>query len=135
MNIRTIAVDDDLKALLSANDLPIGDVDDPTIRFYGAFDGTRLVGVVGIQALDGAVLLRSLAVTSDHRARGLGRQLCEHAMGDAREVWLLTTSARDYFARHGFEPIDRSSAPQAIQRTRQFSELCPSSATVMRRRL
>jgi hypothetical protein len=60
--IRSIAVGDEVKALLSANDLPIDDLDDPAIRLYGAFDGGRLVGVVG---------LRSLAVASVQRDRGL----------------------------------------------------------------
>lgn len=138
MEIRSIAVDDQVRALLTENDLPIDDLHDPAIRLYGAFDGERLVGVVGLQALDGTALLRSFAVAPDHRDRGLGRRLCEHALDDARghglhELWLLTTSARDYFVRRGYEAVPREDAPPSLRATAQFTSLCPSSATVMRR--
>jgi amino-acid N-acetyltransferase len=140
VEIRSIAVDDDVKALLSANELPIDDLDDPAIRLYGAYDGERLVGVVGLQALDGTALLRSLAVVAAHRDRGVGGRLCEHTIDEARrrglaELWLLTTSARDYFVRRGYEPVPRDRAPLAVRTTAQFSSLCPASATVMRRPL
>jgi len=93
---------------------------------------------VGLQDCDGVGLLRSLAVRLQDRGRGIARQLCERVFALAIErrhasLWLLTTSAKDYFTRHAFEAVPRETAPDSIRATVQFSSLCPSSARVMRR--
>ena len=138
MEIARLSVTADVKALLAASNLPIDDLDDPTIVLFGCADGERLVGVVGLQTLAGTGLLRSLAVDPSARDRGLGNQLCDRVLREAHdqgfeEVWLLTTSARDYFARRGFEAVAREIAPVSVRSTAQFTSLCPSSAVVMRR--
>lgn len=138
MEITRIPPSDDVRALLAANDLPTDDLGDPTIALYGAMHEGRLAGVIGLQSLAGAGLLRSLAVDASLRDRGLGGRLCQHVFHEARarglgELWLLTTSARDYFARRGFDVIAREHAPDALRATAQFTSLCPSSAVVMRR--
>ena len=48
-------------------------------------------------------------------------------------VWLLTTSARDYFAQRGYVVTLRDEVPDAVRATAQFSSLCPASAVAMRR--
>lgn len=126
------------RALLSANALPTDDLDDPTIRLYGAFEGDALVGVVGLQTCDGLGLLRSLAVAPAVRSRGVARALCDLVLERARAEqldgpWLLTTTARDYFERRGFVAVDRALAPPALRANAQFRSLCPASATLMRR--
>ena len=138
MEITTLSATANVKALLSGSDLPIDDVDDPTIALFGVSEGGRVVGIVGLQLLADAGLLRSLAVDPSARDRGLGHQLCEHVIREARErglseLWLLTTSARDYFARRGFEQVSRDLAPDSVRATAQFTSLCPASAVVMRR--
>jgi amino-acid N-acetyltransferase len=127
-----------VRSLLEASDLPTDDIEDPSISLFCAFDGDALAGVVGLQSCDGVGLLRSLAVATTHRDRGVARLLCEHVFEEARtrdmgSLWLLTTTARDYFTRHAFEVVPREEAPDAIRGTAQFSSLCPSSAHVMRR--
>jgi len=129
----------EVRALLAASDLPTDDIDDASISLVGAFDDDALIGVVGLQACGGVGLLRSLAVAPGHRDRGIARALCERVFEMAGEramesLWLLTTSAKDYFTRRGFEAVPRDEAPEAIRTTAQFTALCPSSAHVMRRR-
>ncbi len=122
-----------VRALLSANDLPTEDLDD-SVELLGAYEGSQLVGVIGLQRLDELGLLRSLAVDPKARDRGIARLLCERVFATCNlELWLLTTSARDYFTRHGFEVIDRAHVPEPIRATAQFASLCPASAVVMRR--
>lgn len=126
------------RSLLEAAALPVDDLDDPSIELFGAFDGNALVGVIGLQSCDDVGLLRSLAVGSRHRDRGIAHRLCDHVLARARErrmpsLWLLATTARDYFERHAFEVVPRDAAPAGIRATEQFSSLCPSSAYVMRR--
>jgi N-acetylglutamate synthase-like GNAT family acetyltransferase len=50
-------------------------------------------------------------------------------------LYLLTTSAAPYFARHGYQVLVREQAPQAIRHSKQFADLCPSSATLMHKDL
>lgn len=135
------AIDDGTRgaawALLRANDLPTDDLD-ASISLTGAFIGEELVGVVGLQRCGDVGLLRSLAVTPSQRCHGTARTLCEHVFADAArtglgELYLLTTTAADYFVRLGFEVIDRDAAPLEVKTTAQFVSLCPSSARVLRR--
>ena len=48
-----------------------------------------------------------------------------------RSVYLLTTTAGDYFPRFGFQHADRQTAPDAIRQSREFSEACPASAQML----
>lgn len=126
------------RALLAANELPIDDLEDPAIHLLGAIEGGALLGVIGLQVCGRAGLLRSLAVSPAARGRGIARALCDRVFLLAAQqgldgLWLLTTSARDYFARHGFDEVARDRVPPAIRATAQFTSLCPSSAVVMRR--
>ena len=140
MEITRLPPNADVRALLAANDLPTDDLDDPTIVLYGAMEAGRLAGVIGLQVLAGAGLLRSLAVAAEVRDRGLGGELCDRVLREARErglseLWLLTTSAGDYFTRRGFEAVGRDQVPDAVRATAQFASWCPSTATGMRRPL
>lgn len=68
---------------------------------------------------------------------GIGAQLCDRIMREARELglaelWLFTIDACEYFARRGFETVGRDQAPAGLRATAQFSSLCPSTATIMR---
>lgn len=140
VEIHPVHASGEVKALLAASELPTDDLEDPSIALYGASEAGRLIGVVGVQVLGRAGLLRSLAVDPAARDRGLGGQLCERVLQEARargltELWLLTTTARDYFARRAFEVVPRDQAPSALRSTAQFMSLCPASAVVMRRSL
>ncbi|MFB6193846.1 MAG: arsenic resistance N-acetyltransferase ArsN2, partial [Halobaculum sp.] len=107
-------------------------------RFYVARrDGDR-VGCGGIERDGEVALLRSVVVTRDHRGDGLGTALCDRlvdraARAGVESVYLLTTDAADFFASVGFTTVPRGSVPDAIRETTQFADLCPDSATVMRR--
>jgi amino-acid N-acetyltransferase len=135
MELRTLDRIDAAAALLAGQRLPTDDLHDPVITLVGAFVNDTLVGVIGLQACDDVAMLRSLAVDPAHRDRGIAAALCERLfmLAGERDLYLLTESADNYFARLGFEPIDRATVPAAIRATAQFSALCPSSARVMRR--
>jgi N-acetylglutamate synthase-like GNAT family acetyltransferase len=82
-------------------------------------------------------LLRSIAVRPDYRGLGLAarltRFLLQRAESDGRAaVYLLTENAAGYFSRRGFVTVERAEVPQALRRTRQFTTLCPQSASCMR---
>jgi amino-acid N-acetyltransferase len=77
-------------------------------------------------------------VADNHRGGGHGKALVSHAEAWASQhgveaLYLLTTTAAEFFARLGYVAIPRSEAPAAIAATAQFASLCPSSSTFMRK--
>jgi amino-acid N-acetyltransferase len=101
-------------------------------------DDGRVVGVAGLEVYGEDGLLRSVAVDLDYRGQGLAASLVEAALARAnrvqlRSVYLLTTTARDYFARHGFADCPREEAPAPIRESWEFRVGCPSTAAFMRR--
>lgn len=98
----------------------------------------HVIGVVGLEYYGPFALLRSLAVAPPERGRGLGRRLVARALESARErgareVYLLTVTAREYLARLGFTEVRREDVPAAVRESREFREICPASAVVMRK--
>ena len=66
--------------------------------------------------------------------------LVNEILADAQEqgvaaVYLLTTTAENYFPAFGFERIDRSEVPLELDASEELKGACPASAIVMRKRL
>jgi amino-acid N-acetyltransferase len=85
-------------------------------------------------------LLRSLVIAPGRRGTGEGSALLKHAEDHARaqgvrDLFLLTTTAETFFAKHGYMRATRESAPAAIRMTREFGSICPASAAFMSRKL
>lgn len=131
---------DRVRALLDANDLPSKDVRETPGRFYLAYADDELIGVGGVESYGSNALLRSVVVERSRRGRGYGAARCT-ALEDAASsnsvetLYLLTTSAAAFFRHRGFQVIPRAAAPERIQRTRQFAELCPTYAVCMKKPL
>ena len=53
----------------------------------------------------------------------------------ASELILLTETAEPFFARLGYEVIDRTTVPDDVAGSIEFTTACPTSATAMRRHL
>ena len=101
-------------------------------------DDGRVVAVAGLEVHGADGLLRGVAVDPDYRGQNLAAALVEAALGRAvrlelRDVYLLTTTARDYFARRGFTERGREEAPPAIRACWEFRSGCPATAVLMSR--
>jgi amino-acid N-acetyltransferase len=101
-------------------------------------DDGRVVGVAGLEVHGEDGLLRSVAVDADYRGQGLATSLVDAALERAkilnlRAVYLLTTTARDYFARREFVDCARETAPAAVRESWEFRAGCPSTAAFMKR--
>ena len=131
-----------VRALLLEADLPADGLEDQFGPRYavaeagGASEG-GLVGAAGVEVYGAIGLLRSVVVAPSHRGTGLGRALVADRLAWARRqgltaVYLLTTTATDFFARLGFERVEREGVPPAIRASREFASVCPSTAVVMR---
>lgn len=96
----------------------------------------EIVGCIGIERYGADALLRSLAVDASRRGIGQGRHLVKAieahaAQSGVSRLFLLTTCASGFFEDHGYRAIERSAAPQALQQSAQFGELCPAGAACM----
>ena len=131
---------DAVEGLLSANDLPLDGVKENLSGFIVAEEGGRVIGTVGLERFGSVALLRSAVVSEGRRGGGVGRRLVEHILDYAEsdgieELFLLTTTAEDYFPRFGFTRTTRSAVPPAVKASAEFRGACPDTALVMTRRI
>jgi amino-acid N-acetyltransferase len=129
-----------IAALLRQAALPSEGIAASQCRFWqiGNGDAPRAVAAVEFYGAQG--LLRSVLVDAAERRKGLGRKIVAGVLDEARrlgvrEVYLLTTSAADFFATLGFRTIERAGVPSDIAATAEFATLCPANAVCMTKTL
>jgi N-acetylglutamate synthase-like GNAT family acetyltransferase len=142
MKIRSATIQDlaAVEQLLYLNDLPRDGVRESFVDFLVAEDGGEIVGAIGLERFDSAALLRSAVVSTDRRGTGVGRRLVERILERADEagideIYLLTTTAEDYFPRFGFTRGAREAVPNAVKSSAEFRGACPETAVVMERKV
>ena len=126
--------------LLATNDLPLDGVQENFSDFVVAEDRGAITGAIGLEKFGSVALLRSAVVSSDNRGTGVGGRLVEQLLERAdeqgiEELYLLTTTAEDYFPRFGFTRTTRSAVPDAVKASAEFRGACPDTAVVMTRRV
>ncbi len=129
-----------VESLLSASDLPLDGVRDNFSSFVVAEDEGRIAGAIGLEEFGSVALLRSAVVSAEHRGSGIGSRLVEQLLERAEEagieeLYLLTTTAEQYFPRFGFTRTTRSAVPDAVKASAEFQGACPDTAVVMTRRV
>ena len=122
--------------LLEANELPTAGVEDHLEHFQLEFANKNLIGCAGLEVHGQAGLLRSVAVSENHRSTGLGKRLVRAVLEHAKahhlsSLSLLTTTAQDYFPRFGFQITSRASLPESLHASAEFRGFCPDSAIAM----
>jgi amino-acid N-acetyltransferase len=130
----------EILALLVRLRLPLAGVDQHLPTMLVAREGEQIVGIAGLELYADGALLRSVAVEPSRQGKQLGHQLTDAALQlatsrGANTVFLLTTTAENFFPRFGFEPITRDEVPQSVRESVEFRSACPASAIVMRKRL
>lgn len=131
---------DDVKTILSKSNLPTSDIDLTTQQFIGIQSEDQLIGIGALELYGSNGLLRSMAVIYSGQKKGLGSTLVQGLIDMAKEhrvvqLFLLTETAENFFSRNGFSKINRSEVPEAILQTEEFTNLCPTTAVCMIRKL
>jgi len=134
---------EDLEAvvhLLRECGLPYHDIGQHLSGMIVAKHDGRLVGTIALEVYKEFGLLRSLAVAPEHRSRGLGRALYGRIVAYAHlrgvtALYLLTTTAAEYFLKLGFQVLDRAQVPTEISATEEFRNLCPSTAVCLAKKV
>lgn len=122
--------------LLRRSDLPTAGIAACVDTLLVARAGAHVVGSAAWERYGEAALLRSVGVYPTLRGAGVGQQLVTAVLDTARRrgirhLYLLTTTAGDFFARFGFQPIARGEVLAAVKTSAEFTSLCPDSALVM----
>jgi len=131
-----------VRALLVEAHLPPDGLEDQfgpryAVAEAGGPSGHGIVGAAGVEVHGVFGLLRSVVVAPPRRGTGLGRALVADRLAWARReglsaVFILTTTAPDFFAGLGFERTAREAAPEEIRSSREFATICPGSSVLMR---
>ncbi len=138
ITIRPAAVDDlpRILALLAGARLVTAGVRDHLDTFRVAVDSDRIVATVGLEIYGDVALLRSVVVSGSFRGRGLGRRVVQEALDEARrqgvrQVALLTGDAAPFFARLGFQEVDRSVLDRRLFVSKEFADsICVGAAAM-----
>ncbi|MGO9449929.1 MAG: GNAT family N-acetyltransferase [Candidatus Binataceae bacterium] len=101
-----------VRVILEQGGMTTDGIEWPPACYLIAFDGDGAVGVVGVEPMLDAALIRSLYVSESHRKRGLGARLvaaarkAAHTRG-ARTLYLFAyPQLAGFFQRLGFTEIE-----------------------------
>ncbi|HEX6192882.1 MAG TPA: arsenic resistance N-acetyltransferase ArsN2 [Chitinophagaceae bacterium] len=125
--------------LLIANNLPVSDLDKSKPLYVLVID-EQVAATAGLELFEKTALLRSVSVKKDMQGQGLGKTIAREMEEIAKKkgvdtFYLLTTTAKDFFEKNGYIVIDRNEVPDTIRSSSEFSSVCPSTATVMKKDL
>jgi len=123
-------------ALLAASKLPRARIENHVASTLVARQDSGVVGTAALELYGDAALLRSVAVATDLRGRGLGAALTFAALDLARRrgvrtVYLLTETAAQFFPKFGFRAITRAEVEPGVLASPEFTTVCPKTAVVM----
>jgi amino-acid N-acetyltransferase len=128
-------------ALLENAGLPTAGVADHFPAGYAVMRaGAEVVAVAGLESYGRVGLLRSVAVAQAWRGRGLADLLVHNRVQAARAaglsaMYLLTTTAKEYFERRQFREALRAQVPAELGVSLELTSICPASAACLKRDL
>jgi amino-acid N-acetyltransferase len=129
-----------IERLLTEGGLPLVGLELALSTAVVARAGDAVIGCAAVEPYGSVGLLRSVMVSADVRGTGLGAGLVAAAESLAgsrgiHELFLLTETAAGWFPRLGYEPATRADVPAALAASPEFTDACPESAAVLRKRI
>ena len=107
------------------------------VRFWGWADSGSLVGVMGIQQVRDATLIRHAYVLSRLQGRGIGGTLLDLLMGQADGqmlvgTWAAAEWAVRFYERHGFHLVSPEEKDFLLMRYWRISDRQRETSVVLR---
>lgn len=128
--------------LLQHSGLPVDDLSAARFGWFVVVANAQgeLLAAGATEPFGSCGLVRSLAVSEPARGAGLGRAVLRNLEKRALDrgisiLYLLTTGQSAYFEEHGYQRVTREAIPEEVRASRQFSAICPASATSLQKRL
>jgi amino-acid N-acetyltransferase len=128
----------EINRLLNSEQLPQVDPDEFTAYYFkSSNEKGQINGAIGLEIYGMYGLLRSLVVDKNFRNQGIANLLVNQVISISRdirlkEVYLLTSTAENYFLKKEFKPADRKQAPEEIKACKEYSSICPSTSMLMK---
>lgn len=125
--------------MLKKNNLPTEDIDTGK-QLFVIEEGEEVIATVAVEYDYNDALLRSLSVSENKRNKGMGEELVSFIEDyvqkqGVQNIFLLTTTASEFFLKRGYRIIDRSNVPPFIQNTQEYGVICSSTSTLMKKEL
>lgn len=126
----------EVKELLLSSNLPTSDLNNAPIHFFGMKKNNKLIVTGALEVYGNNAVLRSVAVSNNFQNNGYGKQIVRYLEEVALEMkishlFLLTTSAENFFKKLKYLPIQRHSCPPKILSSSQFTDICPQSSVCL----
>ena len=126
---------DSIRVLLISCELTLAGIEDT--EFWTINHSGGIIACVGLETKGKDGLLRSLALSNGFRKSGFGKSLVVFIIQEAknrslRNLFLLTSTAKDYFPRFGFYSVSRSDLlGREIMKSKEI-EACSETCTLMK---
>jgi amino-acid N-acetyltransferase len=126
-------------ALLRQHNLPVADIDEDKILYLLQY-GNQTIGTAGLEIFEDCALLRSVSIVKEQHGKGYGKFMNNAVEQYVKRagincLYLLTTTAKDFFSKQGYCVIAREETPESVKQTAEFTSLCPASAVVMKKEI
>jgi amino-acid N-acetyltransferase len=139
IRIRSANIDDlaTAREILNLCDLPLEGLEDQFGDNYCIVElEDEIVGLGGIEKYGSLGLIRSVAVKPGVQRKQIGTAIVKERLAWARRaglsgIYLLTTTADQFFVKLGFIVIRREDVAPEIKESSEYSTVCPDSAVVM----
>jgi GNAT superfamily N-acetyltransferase len=108
------------------------------VEFYGLEEDGSLVGVMGIQPVNGVTLIRHAYVLPSHQRRGIGEKLLRHLLGLARTstvlvgTWAAAHWAIRFYEKHGFKMVTREEKNRLLRKYWRIPERQIETSVVLK---
>jgi GNAT superfamily N-acetyltransferase len=106
------------------------------VAFWGYEEDRQLVGVMGLQRVDDAWLIRHAYVRSGHQGKGIGGSLLDTLREEARPpvlvgTWAAATWAIRFYESHGFVQVSPAEKDELLRRYWRVSKRQTEESVVL----
>ena len=107
------------------------------VVFYGYERDGRLLGVMGMQQVDDATLIRHAYVRTEAQRAGIGVALLGEIVKAAKPMllvgtWAAASRAIDFYRKHGFETVSSEQTKSLLDRYWQISPRQTETSVVLK---
>lgn len=110
------------------------------VEFYGWKEQNRLIGVMGIQRVGDATLIRHAYVLPSRQRRGIGERLLKHLLtlaatpGVLVGTWEAAGWAVDFYEKHGFGLVSKEEKTRLLKKYWKIPERQVETSVVLKLR-